>query len=404
MGKELQDALHQFDSRKPSSEDLRQIIDIIKRLVPESENSSFTEQDLQEKIEVEKKEVKKAKERLQGLTDSSRDGGPVKVGETEDELWKQFELHRSSAMDEIIDQKSPEGSLTQEQSDGLRGIADSALEVCCQQYEEQQTKLCAALMLDTKRKLAAEKQSLSTVRCAASTFQTELQYEIVPFLMEKLCQKLSSDASNINSKVRTKNSKDEWIINFDKTKDIRIKGSGCEKFMKSSLEVCWKLQNRYKDVKFYWDIKEKPELFKQCAGSPQEPGKVGRVYIPAVCEDKESLIRKGKYSFEPSNPDSNTREGNDTSGNNTYENADDTRATSVEGKATSSGVGSAGKNEPSQRYPPRGRVVGSDPLISLPHTEENGGTTNKGNPRPHKDKPSAGSGTVDSRKNQNLDF
>nr|XP_022323757.1 uncharacterized protein LOC111124835 isoform X2 [Crassostrea virginica] len=370
MGKELQDALHQFDSRKPSSEDLRQIIDIIKRLVPESENSSFTEQDLQEKIEVEKKEVKKAKERLQGLTDSSRDGGPVKVGETEDELWKQFELHRSSAMDEIIDQKSPEGSLTQEQSDGLRGIADSALEVCCQQYEEQQTKLCAALMLDTK----------------------------------KLCQKLSSDASNINSKVRTKNSKDEWIINFDKTKDIRIKGSGCEKFMKSSLEVCWKLQNRYKDVKFYWDIKEKPELFKQCAGSPQEPGKVGRVYIPAVCEDKESLIRKGKYSFEPSNPDSNTREGNDTSGNNTYENADDTRATSVEGKATSSGVGSAGKNEPSQRYPPRGRVVGSDPLISLPHTEENGGTTNKGNPRPHKDKPSAGSGTVDSRKNQNLDF
>lgn len=62
--------------------------------------------------------------RLQGLTDSSRDGGPVKVGETEDELWKQFELHRSSAMDEIIDQKSPEGSLTQEQSDGLRGIAD----------------------------------------------------------------------------------------------------------------------------------------------------------------------------------------------------------------------------------------------------------------------------------------
>ena len=210
--------------------------------------------------------------------------------------------------------------------------------------------------------------------------------------------------------MRTKKSKDKWIINFDKTKDIRIKGSDCEKFMKTSLEVCWKLQNRYKDVKFYWDINEKPELFKQCGASPQEGKKVGRVYIPAVYKDKE--LRKGKFYFVSDNPDSYTRERNDTCVTNTSEKADHrepkrvlkdktaatnptgvgttetgtTRAMFVEGKAKSSGVGSAGKNEPSQRYPPRGSVTGSDPLISLPHTEEN-------------------EGTVDSTKNEkNMDF
>ena len=65
---------------------------------------------------------------MKGLTDSSRDGSSVKVGETEDELWKQFELQRSSVVNEllVISQKSPEatGSITQEQSDDLRRIAD----------------------------------------------------------------------------------------------------------------------------------------------------------------------------------------------------------------------------------------------------------------------------------------
>ena len=65
---------------------------------------------------------------MKGLTDSLRDGSSVKVGETEDELWKQFELQRSSVVNEllVISQKSPEvtGSITQEQSDDLRRIAD----------------------------------------------------------------------------------------------------------------------------------------------------------------------------------------------------------------------------------------------------------------------------------------
>ena len=228
--------------------------------------------------------------------------------------------------------------------------------------------------------------------------------------------------------MRTKKSEDEWIINFDRTKDIKIKGSNTEKFMKTCLEVCWKLQNRYKDVKFYWDIKKRPELFKQCGGSPQESGKlkVGRVYIPAVFKDKELPIRKGKYSFEPGNSDSNTREENDTGATNTCEKTDQrepkgvlkdktaetrptgvgttdtdtSRATFVEGKAKSSGVGSAGKNEPSQRYPPRGSMAGPGPLISLPNTEENGGTAKKGKPRHPQNNPSTGSGTVV----KNMDF
>ncbi|XP_078327152.1 uncharacterized protein LOC111122531 [Crassostrea virginica] len=438
MGNDLQEALRQFDPSKGSSGDLKKIVVMIQRLLLESEGLSVTEQDLQEKIKVEEKEVKKAKERLQGLTESSRDGSSVKVGETEDELWGQFGIHRTSVVSEILvkDQKSLEanGSITQKQSDGLRRIADSALEVCCQQYEEQQTKLCAALMLDAT-KPTSERQDLSEVKSAVSTFQTELQYEIVPFLMEKLCQKLSSATSNM--KVETKKSEDEWIINFDKTKDIRIKGSSCEKFMKTSLEVCWKLRNRYKNVKFYWDVQEKPNSFSLPKGLIPEAGWIQRVYIPAVYKDKESLIRKGKYTFVPNNTGNNTREGTDAMGTNTCEKTDKrgtevrskvmgslkdettatkptregttengtTREKSSEGKTKSSGVWSAGKKDPVQKDPPTGSVAGSDPLISLPHTEENGGTTNKGNLRPHKDKPSAGSETVDSTKIQeNLDF
>ena len=228
---------------------------------------------------------------------------------------------------------------------------------------------------------------------------------------QKLCQKLSSSRSNM--KVETKKSEDEWIINFNKTKDIRIKGSSCEKFMKASLEVCWKLRNRYKNVKFYWDVQEKPNSFSLSKGSIQEDGWIQRVYIPAVYKDKESLIRKGKYTFVLNNTGNNTREGTDatdgtgvrskrieslkdeaTATKPTGEEATENGTTiekSSERKAKSSGVWSAGKNELSQRYPLRGSMAGPDPLISLPHTEENEGTTKKGNFRPHKDKPSAGS-------------
>ena len=168
--------------------------------------------------------------------------------------------------------------------------------------------------------------------------------------------------------------------------------------MKTILELCWKLRNRYKNVKFYWNIKEKPELFKQCRGQSQNVGEVARVYIPAVYKDKE--LREGKYCFVPNNPVNNTREGNDATGTNTCEKRDKrgtgvrskgmgslkdeatatkptgegttenwtTKEKSSEGKTKSSGVWSAGKKDPGQKESPRGSLAGSDPLISVPHT------------------------------------
>lgn len=223
---------------------------------------------------------------------------------------------------------------------------------------------------------------------------------------QKLCQKLSSDRSSINSKVRTEKSENEWVINFDKTKVFKIKGSSCEKFMKTSLEICWKLRNRYKIVKFYWDVQEEPNSFNLSKGSCQKNGWIKRVYVPAVYKDKE--IRKGKYSFIPNNQDKNTREENDAMGTNTHEKTDKrgpgvrskgmesskdeatatkptgegatengtTKGKSSEGKTKSSGVWSAGKKDPVQNDPPTGSVAGSNPLISLPNTDKNGGTTN----------------------------
>ena len=218
--------------------------------------------------------------------------------------------------------------------------------------------------------------------------------------------------------MRTENSENEWVINFDKTKFIRIKGSNCEKFMKTSLEICWKLRNGYKNVKFYWDVQEEPDSFNLAKGLSQKNGWIERVYIPAVYKDKE--IRKGKYSFVPNNPRNNTREGTDVMETNTCEKTDK-RGTGVRSKVMGSlkdettatkptrewttEIGTTREKSSEGKTKSSGSMAGPDPLISLPHTEENGGTTNKGNPKHRKNKPSAGSGTVDFTKNQrNMDF
>lgn len=63
---------------------------------------------------------------LQGLTGNSRDGRPVKVGQTEDELWRQFDIHRAGVVGDILDQKTPMAyaCLTKEQSYRIREIVD----------------------------------------------------------------------------------------------------------------------------------------------------------------------------------------------------------------------------------------------------------------------------------------
>lgn len=150
------------------------------------------------------------------------------------------------------------------------------------------------------------------------------------FFFQKLCQNLLS--KKLYLKVKSKTSKDEWVLKIDKTKNIRINGSNFAKFMKTCLELCWKLRNTYKNVKFYWNIKKKPELFKQCGGQFQV-GEVARVYIPAVYKDKE--LRKGKYCFVSNNPVNNTREVNDATGTNTCEKTDK-RRTGVRSKGMGS--------------------------------------------------------------------
>lgn len=287
----LQQALKNIDSN--NDDEMKKITAIITDLLTNEKTN------VEKKLAQEREQVEKLKERLSSLQDNPKDDGTVNLNPSDTEqLWNNFYLQRTGVLEEICGNRSEKKtvvSLTEEENTGLRNIANAALSLCIEECKNQKENLLAALTGKPVKVLSSNE--LDDLRKEIKTFQLEMESDIVPFLLENFCKKLSSEElkTKVLPVVITK-AKSNWILNIGQSKDKQLKGSNCEKYLKACIKICWKLANHRIPPKFVWEVRGNEESFK-CLTTACKKKKscIRRVFMPAVFRE-DDIISKGKYT------------------------------------------------------------------------------------------------------------
>lgn len=229
--------------------------------------------------------------RLRSLQDNPKDDGTVNLNLSDTEkLWKNFDLQRTGVVDEICGNRNgTTDCLTDKENTSLEKIANAAFNLCAEECKNQKENLLAALIGKPVKEVSSNE--LDELSMEIKAFQLELESDLIPFLLENLCMRLSE--TNISPVVITK-SKSRWTLNINESKELN--GSKCEKYMKACIKICWELANHQTPAEFVWEVSGHEESFKCLTTScMKESTCKRRVCRPAVYRDGK-MISIGKYT------------------------------------------------------------------------------------------------------------